>query len=537
MKNKTIQSMAKRVAALAMAAVCTFSLTQVPVVKAADKLGVGKYVVPITSLKSKAPIDAVNVAFSKAFGDSANVNVDENGNMIAVVENKHMVVDMMGKYHANILTVEGAEYLSYKTEQSSTTFGTPSKIENIEVPKTIKFPIKPSEQGECKFNITVDFMNNLMGGGKPKLTEVTMTLDFSKAKVDTTELKTLLQSYEQLKKEEYTEESWNVFDAKRKEANDLLTSGKASAVEVKEMIASLKDLRTKLQFVQELADADYSKVDAAIALVPKDLTQYTDGTVKTLQNALQAVVRGLKENEQDRVNQMAADIETAVKGLKKKPASNNGINNNTNNNTNNNANDNTKPNTNTGNTALDKNNLKDGTYEVPVWLWHATNNQPSMAAQSLNNTARIVVKNGVKTMYIYTKSMTFGNIEASLQELKIAGTNGNYANARVEKRDAKGNPVCFSFTLPNTNEFLKVKVNPHVAIMGNQDIDARLRINYSALKQVSSVQVTKPSAQSSYGASNAPKTGDYNNSSAFLITMLLSAVAGVVVVYRKRQAR
>ena len=57
----------------------------------------------------------------------------------------------------------------------------------------------------------------------------------------------------------------------------------------------------------------------------------------------------------------------------------------------------------------------------------------AVAAQSLNSTARIVVKNGVKTMYIYTKSMTYGNIEASLQELKVADANGNYTSATVEE--------------------------------------------------------------------------------------------------------
>ncbi|EGG82294.1 hypothetical protein HMPREF9477_01303 [Lachnospiraceae bacterium 2_1_46FAA] len=532
MKNRTIKSMAKRLAALAMAAVCTFSLTQVPAVKAAEVLEAGDYVVPITSLKSKAPIPAVNEAFNKAFGENANVSVDEKGNMTATVENRHMVINMMGEYHANVLTVEGAEYLSYKTEQSSTLFGKPTEITQIEVPEKMKFPITPSGNGECSLTITVDFMNNMMGGGKPYPTTVTLTLDFSKAQADTSGLNALLQSYDGLKKEDYTEESWKAFELKKKEAKELLAGGKASASEISGMIASLKDLKGKLQLVSELPEADYSKVDAAIATVPKDLTKYTDGTVKTLENALQAVIRGLKQNEQDKVNQMAANIEAAVKGLKKKPTSDNNTNNGTNNDTN------SQPNLNTGNTTLDKNNLKDGIYEVPVWLWHATKNQASMAAQSLNNTARIVVKNGVKTMYIYTKSMKYGNIEASLQELKVEGADGKYISAKVEERDAAGNPVCFSFTLPHTKEYLNVKVNPHVAIMGNQDIDARFRINYSSLKQVSSVQVTKPSAQSSYGASNAPKTADYSNYSALLLAMLLSAAASVAtLVYRKRQAR
>lgn len=434
MKHKSIKSMVRRMAAIAMVAVCTFSLTQVNTVKAAEKLEAGDYVVPITSLKSKAPIAAVNEAFNKAFGESAKVTVDGEGNMTATVENNHMVINMMGEYHANVLTVEGAEYLSYKTEQSSTTFGNPAAIANIEVPEKMQFPITPSDAGVCELKITVDFMNNLMGGGNPYPTVVTLALDFANAQVDTSALSDLLKSYEDLVKEDYTEDSWNTFEAKVKEAEGLLANGGASVAEVNEMITSLKDLKGKLQLVSDLPEADYSKVDAAIASVPKDLTKYTDGTVKALQNALQAVVRGLKQNEQNKVDQMAADIEAAVKGLKEKTTSdNNNANNNSgnNNNANNNANNNTNNNTNqnAGSTTLDKNHLKDGIYEVPIWLWHATKDQASMAAQSLNSTARIVVKNGVKTMYIYTKSMTYGNIEASLQELKVADANGNYTNA------------------------------------------------------------------------------------------------------------
>ena len=527
MKHKTIKSMVRRMAALAMAAVCTFSLTQVNTVKAAEKLEAGDYVVLITSLKSKAPIAAVNEAFNKAFGESAKVTVDREGNMTATVENNHMVINMMGQYHANVLTVEGAECLSYKTEQSSTTFGNPAAIANIEVPEKMQFPITPSDAGVCELKITVDFMNNLMGGGNPYPTVVTLALDFANAQVDTSALSDLLKSYEDLVKEDYTEDSWNTFEAKVKEAEGLLANGGASAAEVNEMIASLKDLKGKLQLVSDLPEADYSKVDAAIASVPKDLTKYTDGTMKALQNALQAVVRGLKQNEQNKVDQMAADIEAAVKGLKEKTTLGN-------NNTNQNA----------GSTTLDKDHLKDGIYEVPVWLWHATKDQASMAAQSLNSTARIVVKNGVKTMYIYTKSMTYGSIEASLQELKVADANGNYTNATVEEKNASGNTTCFSFVLPHTQEYLNVKVNPHVAIMGHQDIEARLRIDYSALKLVSedandtTVKVTTPASGSSYGASSAPKTGDYDNYAAIPVVMLIAAAAGVMtMVYRKRQAK
>ena len=198
--------------------------------------------------------------------------------------------------------------------------------------------------------------------------------------------------------------------------------------------------------------------------------------------------------------------------------------------------ENTKP----ENGKLDKNNLADGIYEVPVWLWHATNNTPSMAADSVNSTARIVVKGGTATMYVYTKQMTMGNITASLQEMKVADEQGNYTNASVVSKDANGNPTAFSFTLPHKNEYIKVKVNPHVAIMGNQDIDARLRVDYSGLKLISedaddtNVDVKTPAKGSSYGASNAPKTAD-EMQTAIPLVVLMAAGAFALAMTKKRR--
>jgi len=66
------------------------------------------------------------------------------------------------------------------------------------------------------------------------------------------------------------------------------------------------------------ADADYSKVDSALAKVPKDLSIYTDESVKMLNKAIKAVERGLKASEQAKVDAMAKAIEDAIKGLVKK---------------------------------------------------------------------------------------------------------------------------------------------------------------------------------------------------------------------------
>ncbi len=74
-------------------------------------------------------------------------------------------------------------------------------------------------------------------------------------------------------------------------------------------------------------DADYSKVDAAIAKIPADLSKYTDSSAAAVTAAKNAVVRGKKASEQTVVDAMAKAIEDAVAALELKPvaAKKNGI--------------------------------------------------------------------------------------------------------------------------------------------------------------------------------------------------------------------
>ena len=68
-------------------------------------------------------------------------------------------------------------------------------------------------------------------------------------------------------------------------------------------------------------DADYTTVNAAMEKVQKiDRSKYTEESLKALDDAVAAVEKGLKESEQDKVDAMAAAIEKALDGLKKKPA-------------------------------------------------------------------------------------------------------------------------------------------------------------------------------------------------------------------------
>lgn len=195
---------------------------------------------------------------------------------------------------------------------------------------------------------------------------------------------------------------------------------------------------------------------------------------------------------------------------------------------------------NTGNVSLDKNNLPDGVYEVQVALWNSTQNQASMASGSVVKLARIAVRNGVSTMYLYTQPMTLGNITASLQYLQVENGSGGYAQAAVNTRSSAGDPTSFSFRLPHTNDYIAVRVNPEVAIMGNTYIDARLRVDWNSLKAVSGdTNLASPPNTSGVagiggvGASSGPVNTSDQNNSVFILLFIASAI--IIAEYGKRK--
>ena len=72
--------------------------------------------------------------------------------------------------------------------------------------------------------------------------------------------------------------------------------------------------------VYSVAAADYSRVDEALSKIPDDLSLYTDETVKALEAAMDAVVRGKNVLEQDTVDGYAEAIEKAAAALTYKGA-------------------------------------------------------------------------------------------------------------------------------------------------------------------------------------------------------------------------
>lgn len=179
-------------------------------------------------------------------------------------------------------------------------------------------------------------------------------------------------------------------------------------------------------------------------------------------------------------------------------------------------------------------NLADGTYKVPVKLWHETKDQASMAASSVLPEAMITVSGKDIKMNIYTQPMTMGTITASLQTLKVENGTGGYTDAEIVGRSSSGDPNEFSFSLPHAKEYINVLVNPKVAIMGNTDIGARLKVDYSSIAKVENAESDiNANATTTTATPNSPKTGDEAPMALLATLMLLSGGIGVYA-YRKR---
>lgn len=203
--------------------------------------------------------------------------------------------------------------------------------------------------------------------------------------------------------------------------------------------------------------------------------------------------------------------------------------------------------------------LEDGTYDVPVDVLKENSDDQSMAADALNNKAKIIVKDGKATMYISTKEMTFGTIKASLQEFYIGNSSSDYKNhsATIIEKDAQGHPTLWSFVLPHENEYIDVMMNPHVAMMGNMDLGARIKVDYTTLTYVSTQTELETNTGNNQKENNSVeninakdqtttnnqtnenkvvKTGDQTAINIMAMLLIISSVMTGVILRKKHEA-
>ena len=208
------------------------------------------------------------------------------------------------------------------------------------------------------------------------------------------------------------------------------------------------------------ASVDKSALSAKLTIA-KAIKQgdYTDATYEVLQNAIEEAQKifDSQYSTQSEVDEQVTMLSSAINGLKTKAKN-----------------------------SLDKNNLEDGKYQVQINFWHSTLNKASMGNASLNHTALIEVINGKIYMSLSVHPMLVGTITASIASLQIKQANGSYVYADViANKIAGGKPSAFKFVLPSTNNYISVKVDPQVEVMGDDPVDARLRISWDTLVSVS----------------------------------------------------
>ena len=431
----------------------------------------GTYQVPIKSLESAAPISAVQTAFAKAFGDSLEVTVNEDGKMQATATLQNMIINLGKEYYANVLTIANGTTLSTKIEKS--TQGMNGQTVDVEVPEKILFDLPQlDENNSTVLSITVDFMNAMMGQGNDYPTNVTLTLD--------------LDNVQQLQKEYVLEDgTYNVPVDVLKENSDGQSMA-AKAIESAQINVNNNEVTVTLKLKEMTMYGQTASVD-------KMEYQLKDGTYQEAT---------IIEEENGHPTKVQFKLDQNVKLTNVKfyyGGSNRGA---------------------TARLSLDLDHLtkvipsrfnQDGTYSVDVALWNATGDKASMAAAALDSKAKIIVKDGKATMYISTKEMSFGTIKASLQEFYIGSAQEDYKNhsATIIEKDTQGNPTLWSFELPHEDEYINVMMNPHVAMMGNMDLEARIKVDYSTLTYISDkTELETNTKKDNQQESQAVKTGD-----------------------------
>ncbi len=167
-------------------------------------------------------------------------------------------------------------------------------------------------------NYTVTYGKNTNPGkatvtikGKNKYTG-TITKTFTILEVDYSKLKAVKESVpEELSI--YTDDTVAAVNTALLDANNLKSTSVQRTVDL--ATASLRSAIDGLT----IKPADYTKLDAIIQKVPSDLSDYTTDSRNALTQAMQAVVRDKLITEQEAVDQMAMDIETALTNLKLNP--------------------------------------------------------------------------------------------------------------------------------------------------------------------------------------------------------------------------
>ncbi|KXB70768.1 NEAT domain-containing protein [Peptoniphilus sp. DNF00840] len=160
-------------------------------------------------------------------------------------------------------------------------------------------------------------------------------------------------------------------------------------------------------------------------------------------------------------------------------------------------------------------NLEDGCYEIPIKLWHAIEEKPSMGNKALVQRAEIEVKNKEANLYIGSDKMEYMSITASLVNIYFQKEDGIYRRAEAgcydldvpKEKDKR--PRVFRTSLINMDEMTKVYVDPKVEPMGDEPIRARIKLDFDKIKKINESEATLIKK-----FKDGPKKPDFNSKEA-----------------------
>ncbi|WP_277220765.1 NEAT domain-containing protein [Peptoniphilus vaginalis] len=160
-------------------------------------------------------------------------------------------------------------------------------------------------------------------------------------------------------------------------------------------------------------------------------------------------------------------------------------------------------------------NLEDGCYEIPIKLWHAIEEKPSMGNKALIQRAEIEVKNKEANLYIGSDKMEYMSITASLVNIYFQKEDGIYHRAEAgcydlevpKEKDKR--PRVFRTSLINMDEMTKVYVDPKVEPMGDEPIRARIKLDFDQIKKINESEATLIKK-----FKDGPKKPDFNSKEA-----------------------
>ncbi len=132
-------------------------------------------------------------------------------------------------------------------------------------------------------------------------------------------------------------------------------------------------------------------------------------------------------------------------------------------------------------------------YRLPVALWHAHEDKPSMGNNAIGHFANLLVDGEQMKLYISAAEMSLMNINTSLVDLYY--DNGD-KYLRAERADfslqigdlAKVRPRVFIIPLRDKTQFLDVMVDPKVEAMGEEPIAARLKLDFDRAELIDKAQ-------------------------------------------------